>query len=94
VFAGLEEGYSATGQAQPWIVAALKTDSDEVYKTALTKGAEYDKKNPSKTITFVLEKTKRFTDPAWRVIWGESVGTSNFSIFVDASTGKYLETMR
>jgi hypothetical protein len=93
-FAGLEEGYSATGQAQPWIVAALKTDSDEVYKTALTKGAEYDKKNPGKTITFVLEKTSRFTDPAWRVIWGESVGTSNFSIFVDASTGKYLETMR
>jgi hypothetical protein len=60
----------------------------------LTKGAEYDKKNPGKTITFVLEKTSRFTDPAWRVIWGESVGTSNFSIFVDASTGKYLETMR
>jgi hypothetical protein len=27
------------------------------------------------------------------VIWGESAGTSNFSIFVDASTGQYLETI-
>jgi hypothetical protein len=93
-FAGIDETYSPTGQAQPWIVAALKTDSDEVYKTALEKGAEFDKKNPGKTITFLLEKTKRFPNPAWRVIWGESVGTSNFSIFVDASTGKFLETMR
>ncbi len=94
VFAGLEGSYSPTGQAQPWPIAALKTDSDEVYKTALTKAAEYDKKNPGKTITFLLQKTKKFPNPAWRVIWGESVGTSNFSVFVDASTGQYLETAR
>ena len=30
----------------------------------------------------------------WRVVWGDSVGTSNFSVFVDATTGEYLETMR
>ena len=45
-------------------------------------------------VTFLLEFTKRFPNPAWRVIWGESVGTSDFSIFVDATTGEYLETMR
>jgi hypothetical protein len=94
VFAGLEGSYSPSGQVEPWLMAALKTDSDEVYKTALTKGAEYDKKNPGKTITFLLQKTKKFPNPAWRVVWGESVGTSNFSVFVDASTGKYLETAR
>src|SRR5438876_151399 len=33
-------------------------------------------------------------DLTWRVIWGDSVGTSNFSVFVDATTGEYLETMR
>ena len=94
VFAGLEGSYSQTGVVQPWLMPALKTDSDEAYKTALTKAAEYNKKNPGKTITFLLQKTKKHSDPAWRVIWGESVGTSNFSIFIDASTGEYLETTR
>ena len=37
----------------------------------------------------VLEKTEQFPDPAWRVIWGESVGHQQlFRFFVDASTGK------
>jgi hypothetical protein len=95
VFAGLEEsGSGPRGAAQPFLIAALKTDSDEVYQTALKKAAEYEKKYPDKPISFLLEKTGRFPDPAWRVIWGESVGTSNFSVFVDASTGQYLQTMR
>jgi hypothetical protein len=94
VFAGQEGGYSQTGVVQPWLMAALKTDSDEAYKTALTKATEYNKKNPGKTITLLLQKTKKHPDPAWRVIWGESVGTSNFSVFIDASTGQYLETTR
>ena len=95
VFAGLEETWTGPrGTATPFLIAALKTDSDEVYQTALAKAADYEKKNPNKPISFLLEKTEQFPDPAWRVIWGESVGTSNFSIFVDASTGKYLQTMR
>jgi len=94
VFAGLEESWSGSRTATPFLIAALKTDSDEVYQTALAKATDYEKKNPDKPIAFLLEKTEQFPDPAWRVIWGESVGTSNFSIFVDASTGKYLQTMR
>jgi hypothetical protein len=95
VFAGLEESWSGPrGPVTPFLIAAVKTDSNEVYETALKKGAEYDKKNPDKPISFLLEKSDRFPNPAWRVIWGESAGTSNFSIFVDASTGTYLQTMR
>ena len=95
VFAGLEESWSGPrGTSTPFLIAALKTDSDEVYETALKKAADYEKKNPDKPIAFLLEKTQQFPNPAWRVIWGESVGTSNFSIFVDASTGGYLQTMR
>jgi len=59
----------------------------------MKKGAEYDKKNPGKPIIFLLEANNKFPDVSWRVIWGESVGTSAFSVFVDASTGGYLETM-
>ena len=95
VFSGLDESYSGPrGQAKPFNILALKTDSDQAYKTALEHATEYVKKNPNMPISFVLEMTTRFPDAAWRVVWGESVSTSNFSIFVDASTGKYLQTMR
>jgi hypothetical protein len=94
-FAGPEDTYTGPrGQVSPFPIQALKVDSDAAYKTALEKGADYAKKNPDKPIHFLLENNKRHPNPSWRVIWGESVGTSNFSIFVDASTGGYLETMR
>ena len=94
-FAGLEESWSGPrGVNKTFIIQAVKFDTDAAYNTAMTKAAEYDKKNPGKPISFILESTKKFPDPVWRVIWGESVGTSNFSIIVDASTGKYQETMR
>jgi hypothetical protein len=92
VFAGLEEGYSGPqGGAFPFDIAAIKTDSDQAYDTAAEKSADYIKKNPSKPITYLMEQTRRFPDVTWRVIWGESVSTSDYSVFVDASTGKYLE---
>jgi hypothetical protein len=60
----------------------------------MKKGSDYARKNPGKPLKFLLEKTARFPDPAWRVFWGESVSTSAYSIFVDAVTGQYLATGR
>ena len=98
VFAGNEEGWSGSrGPAKPFVIQALKIDSDAAYQTALKKGkkaAEYVKANPDKGVVFLLEQTNKFPSLTWRVIWGESVGTSNYSVFVDAATGEYLETMR
>jgi hypothetical protein len=95
VFAGLDQSWSGpSGLSKPFLMAAIKVDSDEAYRTALKKGAEYDQKNPGKPINFLLEANTKFPDVTWRVIWGDSVGTSNFSVYVDASTGQYLETMR
>jgi hypothetical protein len=96
VFAGPEESWSggAGGINQPFLIAAVKADTDAAHKTALDQAADYDKKNPGKPITLLLEKNQKFPDPVWRVVWGESVGTSNFSIYVDASTGLFLEKMR
>jgi hypothetical protein len=95
VFAGPDQSWSGpSGASKPFPMAAIKVDSDEAYQAALKKGAEYDKKNPGKPINFLLEWNNKFPDVTWRVIWGESVGTSSFSIFVDASTGQYLQTMR
>jgi hypothetical protein len=99
-FAGPEQSWNGgpSGLNSPSLMAAVKVDTDAAYKTAMdtaaTHAADYDKKNPGKPITILLEKTAKHPNPAWRIIWGESAGTSNFSVLIDASTGAYLETLR
>ncbi len=95
VFAAPDESYRGpSGQNRPFPASAVKIDSDKAYEIALQHGADYAKKNPNMPISFLLEWTRRHQFPAWRVVWGESVTTSAFSIFVDSSAGMYLETMR
>ncbi len=95
VFAGLEEGWSGPrGTNAPFLMLAVKIDTDAAYKTALEHGgADYDKKTPGKPISLLLEKVAKHPDPVWRVIWGESAATSNFSVYVDASTGEFKEKL-
>ena len=94
VFGAPEHSWSGAsgGNNTPFTIVAVKIETDAAYETALKNGgADYDKKNPGKHITLVLEKNSKFPDPVWRVVWGDSVGTSNFSVYVDASTGDFLE---
>jgi hypothetical protein len=91
VFAGQEESYSPSRQMLPFLTAAIKVDSDEAYGTAIGKSEEYLKKNPNKPVNFVLEQTPRHPDLTWRIFWGETVGTSDYSVYVDATTGQFLE---
>jgi hypothetical protein len=93
VFSGTDESWSGGRGPKPFPIAAVKVDTDAAYQTALKKAADYEKKNPGKPIMFLLEKNEKFPDVSWRVIWGESVGTSSFSVMVDASTGDYLQTL-
>jgi hypothetical protein len=88
------EGWSGGGGSEPFLVQAFKKDSPAAYEVAIKKGHDYARKNPAMPVKFVLEKTIRFPDPAWRVFWGESVSKSGYSIFVDATTGEYLATSR
>ncbi len=95
VFAGLAESYSGPrGQERPFPVNVVKTDTDKAYAAALKKGADYAKAHPKMPISFLLELTPRHTNPVWRVVWGESVGTSDYSILVDAATGEVLQILR
>jgi hypothetical protein len=93
VFGGVEEDYTPRGDSSPFAIAAIKVDSDEAYKIAAMESADYIKKNPDKPVMFLMELSRRFPDVTWRVIWGNSVGTSDYSVFVDGTTGKYLERM-
>ena len=95
VFAGPEQAWSGPhGNTKPFRIIAVKVDTDAAYRTALANGgAEYDKKYPGKPISILIEKVDKFPDPVWRVIWGESVSKSNFSVYIDASTGSFMEKL-
>jgi hypothetical protein len=98
-FGGPEEGWSgASDMDSPFPMAGIKVDTDAAYKAALrsphSHAAEYNTKNPGKPITILLERTAKHPNPAWRIIWGESAGTSDFSVLIDSFTGEYLETLR
>jgi len=94
VFAGSEENYSsARGETTPFLIADVKIDTDAALATAKAKEEAFEKKNPGQPVIYLLEKSSKWAHPAWRVIWGESVSTSGFSVFVDASAGTFLEIM-
>jgi hypothetical protein len=92
VFGELDETWPGpTADLKPFLVAALKFDSDAAWQTAAAKSAEYMQKHPNTPILYLLSFSNRFPDTAWRVVWGESVSASTYSVFVDATTGKFLE---
>ena len=92
VFKGREESLSGPAE-KSFLIAAVKIDTDKAYQKADKQAGDYDQKNPNQTISFLLEKQEKFPDPVWRVIWGESLGTSGLSVLIDATTGMYLETL-
>ena len=93
VRAGLSEGWSGRGQARPFISQLFKIDSTKAYDKAVEKSSRFLKKNQGLPVHFLLESTPRFTHPVWRVIWGETRGSGKQTIFIDAATGLYLNTL-
>ena len=90
VFAGPDESWSGpSGEAQPFLTAALKVDTDEALKTA-TERSDYAKQHPTAPVIFLLEQNRRFPDLSWRILWGDSIATSDYSVFVDATSGAIL----
>jgi len=95
VFAGLEEVYAGPrGEEKLFPATVIMVDTDKAYAIASKHDAEYAKKNSKSPISYLLVLSARHADPAWRVIWGESVSASSYSVLVDAVTGDYLETLR
>ncbi len=93
VFAGPIESWSGpSGQQQPFLPAALLIDTTEAFATAAAASSDYLQKPGNKPpVTFLLESTARFPNPTWRIVWGASISTAEYSVFVDATTGKLLQ---
>ncbi|HTB10839.1 MAG TPA: hypothetical protein VK752_04675 [Bryobacteraceae bacterium] len=90
VFASQEEAWRPGGPDKPFPIQALKIDTPEALQTAITHSVTYFKNVGTKPHPkFVLEYTARYPNPSWRVYWGESVSTAEWSVFIDAATGDY-----
>jgi len=94
VFAGQEESYTASRQMLPFLTAAIKADSDEAYDESMKRSTEFAKRLEKAPVNFILEQTPRFPYVAWRVFWGESVSSSEYTVFINATTGQFLERVR
>jgi hypothetical protein len=92
VFPGLQQSWSGpSGQERPFLPAAINIDTPDALKTALQDAGGYLQKPGKKPpVTFLLEFTPRFPNPTWRVMWGESVGAAEYTVFIDVSTGVVL----
>jgi hypothetical protein len=91
VFAGPDESWSGpSGDTQPFNSVALKIDTDAALHTAVAQSEDYVKKHPDTPVIFLLEQNHRFPDLSWRLLWGDSIATSDYSVFVDATTGTLL----
>lgn len=94
VFAGLDQPWSGpSGQNFPIPVQAIRIDSDAAYEAAIAQKetAAFLKTHPNLPLLFLLEMTRRFPSLTWRVVWGDSVATAKYTVFIDATTGRFLE---
>lgn len=76
-----------------FVIGEAKTDSDVAWEISLSHGKKYSEEHPTMPVSYTLEADRTTGVPVWRVIWGSSVATSNFSILVDANAGMYLRTL-
>jgi hypothetical protein len=90
VFAGHEESYTP-GRTPSFILLALKIDTDAAYETTLKqkRTEEFRKKFPNTPVLYLLERNSRFPNPVWRIVFGDSIATSQYSAYVDATSGDY-----
>jgi hypothetical protein len=71
---------------------AVQIDTPEALKTAEDKSSAYLKRPGERPpVSFLLEYSSRFPNPVWRIYWGESVSAAEYTVFIDASSGAFLQ---
>jgi hypothetical protein len=91
VFPGQQETWHAGGPNQPFSPALLKVDTPDALDAASKSAASYlSKPGDRPMVDYLLdfEAATRFPNPVWHVLWGGSVSSAEYSVIVDASTGK------
>ncbi len=86
------QSYSPRGmRAKPFPVQALRCDSTVAYEIAMENAKEYLKNEKVPPVHFILEQTDMYALPTWRVYWGNSLSTAEYSVYIDANQSKFLK---
>jgi hypothetical protein len=75
-----------------FVIGEASTDSDKAWEISLAHSQKYSKEHPGMPISWLLEADRKTSGPVWRIIWGTSVASSNYSILIDAHEGTYIRT--
>jgi hypothetical protein len=93
VFPGQQETWRGGGGNQAFSPALLKVDTDEALVAAINSaGAYVNKPGKRPPVNYMLEYEAgtRFPNPVWKVLWGGSVSSAEYTVTVDATTGKVV----
>jgi hypothetical protein len=95
VFPGPQETWHAGGPNQPFSPALLKADTPEALDAATKSAAAasyLNKPGQRPMVDYLLdfEAATRFPNPVWHVLWGGTLSSAEYSITVDANTGKIV----
>jgi hypothetical protein len=89
---GEQMNYLPSPAQRAFAATEVKVDSPQALETARKEGKDYAAKNPDMPIQMHLDwPISQVRKPAWRVIWGTSASSSNFSVFLDATDGKFIK---
>jgi len=93
VFPGQQESWRGGGPNRLFSPALLKVDTTEALEAATTVAAPYlNKPGTRPPVSYLLqyEAASRFPNPTWRVMWGGTVSSAEYTVSVDATTGKVV----
>jgi hypothetical protein len=91
VFPGQRQSWSTGGAEKPFTAGEIKIDTPEALEIATKASAAYlEKPGQRPPVNFLLEVSGRFPGPAWRVMWGNTVSSAEYTVTVDAGTGQLL----
>src|ERR1051326_8974196 len=88
---GAEDTFNpANRSTQPFDLSYLKIDSDQAFQVAQNHGGkQLLAKNPQQTVLYVLDWDPRVQELRWHVLYGNSAGSPELGILVNASGGEF-----
>src|SRR5665213_917723 len=93
VFPGPQESWHPGGPNQPFSPALLKVDTPEALVEAIKISGPYlDKPGQRPPVSYLLsyEAARHFPNPVWRVLWGGTVSSAEYTVTVAAHTGNVV----
>lgn len=91
VFPGSRQTWSPGGAQKPFSAAEIRIDTPEALETASKASADYlAKPGQHPPVNFLLDVSGRFPSPTWKVMWGNTVSSAEYTVTVDANSGKLL----